>query len=175
VDRSDGESVIHHSSFIPQHSLRSVLFVCTGNTCRSPLAAAICERLLAGRLGCAVAELPARGFVVRSAGVAAVPGDAATPQAVDVAAEAGIDLTGHRSTPVSAELLAAATDVLAMTHGHAAALALRYPGAGPGVRLLGGPGGDLPDPIGGDAAVYRTCAGMIAAHLDRHLAEWLRS
>ena len=47
---------------------RSVLFVCTGNTCRSPLAEALCKRMLADRLGCEPGELEARGFVVRSGG-----------------------------------------------------------------------------------------------------------
>src|SRR5438045_4197974 len=42
----------------------TIVFVCTGNTCRSPLAEALCKKMLADRLGCPVAELPARGFLV---------------------------------------------------------------------------------------------------------------
>lgn len=152
---------------------RSILFVCTGNTCRSPLAAALCRRLLAERLGCDVSELPARGFTVESAGLAAVPGVPATPEAVAVAAELGADLAGHLSRPLYPEALAAASDVLAMTHGHAMALAFRYPGLGPPARLLGE--SDLDDPIGGDLTLYRACAAAIHAQLRRHLAEWLPS
>jgi protein-tyrosine phosphatase len=145
----------------------SVLFVCTGNTCRSPLAEALCKRLLADRLGCDPGELEARGFVVRSAGVAAYAGDDANPAAVEVAREYGADLTAHRSRPVNPELLESATVVVPMTRDHAAALALRCPGVGPEPVLLCGDEGDLPDPIGGDLAVYRQCAEVIRRHLER--------
>ena len=150
-----------------------VLFVCTGNTCRSPLAAALCRALLAARLGCAEGELEGKGWVVGSAGVAAWPGDPATPAAVLVATEHGADLSGHHSRAVSPELLAAATKVVAMTRGHAATVAARFPGVGPTPGLIGGPDDDLPDPIGGDLAVYRACAETLLDHLDRRLTEWL--
>lgn len=152
---------------------RSVLFICTGNTCRSPLAEGLAKRLLAERLGCEPGELPVRGWVVRSAGIAATPGDAPSPQAVAVAAEFGFDASGHRSRPVNPDLLAEATDVIAVTRGHAAMLAVYYGGIGPVPVLLGGPDGDLPDPIGGDEAEYRRCAEAIEVHLTRYLAEWL--
>jgi ribose 5-phosphate isomerase B len=69
--------------------------------------------------------------------------------------------------------LAEATHVLAMTSGHAAVLAARYAGYGPTPEVLGGPGGDLDDPIGGDVGVYRECARAIVTHLERHLPAWL--
>ncbi len=147
--------------------------MCTGNTCRSPLAAGVCRALLARRLGCTEGELPARGFVIQSAGVAAVPGDAASPEAVAAARVYGADLAGHRSRQVTPDVLAGATDVLAMTHGHGVLLALRYPNDAGRVRLLGGPGGDVPDPIGGDAAVYEACAASVVRYLERHIAEWV--
>jgi protein-tyrosine-phosphatase len=153
---------------------RSVLFVCTGNTCRSPLAESLCRRMLADRLGCEPAELPDRGFAVASAGVMAYPGDAASPPAVDVAAEHRADLTAHRSRPVHPELLAAATDVIAMTRGHLMALRAAFPAVGPEPVLLCD-GDDLPDPIGGDTAEYRACARMIADNLDRFIRGWLGS
>lgn len=151
---------------------RSILFVCTGNTCRSPLAEALCRKLLADRLGISPADLDARGIAVRSAGVAAFPGDDATPEAVEVAREFGADLSHHRSRPVNPELLSEATDVIAMTAAHAAMLALRFPGLGPPPVLLGSDG-DLPDPFGCDLVVYRDCARTIQTHLDRFVKEWL--
>ena len=152
---------------------RSILFVCTGNTCRSPLAEAICKRVLADKIGCTPDELAKRGYVVRSAGVQAYPGDAPSPPAVDVAAEFGADLSNHRSRPVNPELLATATDVIAMTRTHAAYLAMRFPGLGPEARLLCGPDFDLPDPIGGDLSVYRLCGEVIREQLVRLVDTWL--
>lgn len=151
---------------------RTVLFVCTGNTCRSPLAEAVCKRLLADRLNCPTDELESRGFVVSSAGVMAYPGEAASPGAVVAAAELGADLMAHRSRPVNPELLANATHVVAMTGGHLAVLAARFPGVGPVARTLAGVA-DIPDPIGGELDEYRACARAIADHLDRFINEWL--
>ncbi len=153
---------------------RSVLFVCTGNTCRSPLAEAVCRRLLAERLNCKPGDLEARGFVVRSAGVMAYPGEAASEGAVIAGAELGADLTAHRSRPVTLELLASATHVIAMTDGHVAALAARFPTVGPPPVTLA-VGSDIPDPIGGELDEYRACARAIAGPLERFINGWLRT
>ena len=163
----------------PEHEVerlvaRIVLFVCTGNTCRSPLAEALAKKVLADRFGCTPGELPGRGFWVLSAGVAAYGGGAASEESVAVAAELGADLSDHYSRPVSPQLLLAADDVIAMTGGHVHALAARYPGVGPAPRLLCGDE-DLDDPIGADAEVYRACARTILQHLERFLPEWVGS
>jgi protein-tyrosine phosphatase len=151
---------------------RIILFVCTGNTCRSPLAEALAKVMLAERVGCTVDELPARGFWVLSAGVAAYAGDAASPESVATAAEHGADLTRHASRPVNPQLLLAADDVICMTHGHLHALATRYTGTAPAARLLCGEE-DLDDPIGAGPEVYRACAGTIRTHLERLITEWV--
>ncbi len=157
----------------PKRPGYSVLFVCTGNTCRSPLAEALCKRMLADRLGCDPAELESRGYVVRSAGLAALPGDAAALPAVEAAWELGIDLSAHQSRPVNPELLATSTHVVAVTRGHAAVLMTQFPGVGPDPDLLCGPDDDLGDPIGGDLEQYRTCARTIRGHLERLTSGWL--
>jgi L-threonylcarbamoyladenylate synthase len=153
---------------------RIILFVCTGNTCRSPLAEGLAKKLLADRLGCGVNDLPSRGFWVVSAGVSASNGSPAAAESVAVAAELGSDLGEHESRPVNPQLLAAADDVVAMTRSHAQTLAARYPGLGPVPTLLCGHE-DLDDPIGAGLGVYRECARTILLHLERFLPVWVGS
>jgi protein-tyrosine-phosphatase len=138
------------------------------------MAEVICTRLLAERLRCEPQEISKHGFIVRSAGVMAYPGDVASEPAQVVAQELNADLSGHRSQPVTPELLANATDVFAMTTSHLMALQHRFPGLGPPARLLCGDG-DLTDPIGGELDEYRACAAAIREHLNRYLSEWLGS
>jgi protein-tyrosine phosphatase len=148
----------------------AMVFVCTGNTCRSPLAEALCKRRLAQRLGCAVDELPVRGYHVASAGLAAGPGLPAALEAVEVARAAGADLTAHQSQPLTPDLAAAADYLLVMTAGHLQALADSFPTLQGCARLLD-PDGDIADPIGGPLPVYQDCARQIDACLDALLAE----
>jgi protein-tyrosine phosphatase len=150
-----------------------IVFVCTGNTCRSPIAEALCKKELAQRLGCPIEELPHRGYLVLSAGMAAAPGDMATPEAVEAARELGADLTGHLSRPLDPALVAQADYLLTMTRGHLALLAARHPEAGCRPRLLSPEGDDVPDPIGGEQAVYQDCARTIQKHVDALLREVL--
>lgn len=156
----------------PPEVRRSILFVCTGNTCRSPLAESLCRSKLAAALGCPPEDLEAKGFLVASAGVMAYPGDPATPEAVLVAGEAGADLGGHRSRPLIPEMLERATDVFAMTEMHLMALLSVPRAVGPEPKLLC-ENEDLPDPIGGDLDEYRACARVIAVQLDRLIPGWL--
>ncbi len=151
---------------------RSILFVCTGNTCRSPIAESLCRLKLSQALGCGPEELESRGYRVASAGVMAYPGDPATPEAAAVAAECGAELGEHCSRPLSPEMLESATDIFAMTETHLTVLFSRLPVGAPEPKLLCG-NGDLPDPIGGDRDEYRACARVIASHLDRLVLGWL--
>lgn len=138
-----------------------ILFVCTGNTCRSPLAEALCSKLLAERLGCAVRDIRARGYVVGSAGLSAFSGGGAAEDATVVASEFGADLTGHRSRYLTEDMLARADFLYGMTHSHVQSLArARIPGMPP-PRLLSSDGEDIPDPIGADLETYRQCAQTI--------------
>jgi protein-tyrosine phosphatase len=142
-----------------------ILFVCTGNTCRSPMAEGLCKKLLAERLGCTPAQLPERGFVVLSAGVSAMMGGSASAEAIDAARQRGVDLEGHRSQPLTGDLLAQADYVFALTQGHLDVLPSRFPVPLGQVGLLALNGGDIDDPIGFEAAVYTQCADQIEACL----------
>src|SRR5437868_15463122 len=91
-----------------QPTVRLVVFLCTGNTCRSPLAEVLCKKRLAESLNCAPQELPTRGFLVCSAGLSAFPGDSAAGFSQDLARAYGMDLGGHFSQPLLPELAARA-------------------------------------------------------------------
>lgn len=154
-----------------QQSACLVVFVCTGNTCRSPLAEALCKKRLADRLGCTVDDLAGRGFFVYSAGLAAMMGGLAATEAVEVAKSYGAELAGHRSRPLTAELMARADYVVAMTRSHLQALTELYPRPGSRPRLLDPAGDDLADPIGHPAPVYAACGEQIWRHLEPLVAE----
>ena len=108
---------------VEQQTACLIVFVCTGNTCRSPLAEGLFKKKLADRLGCTAEELPRRGFLVTSAGLAAMMGGAAADEAVEVARTYGADLSGHVSRPLTPDLAAQADYLVAMTRGHLLALA----------------------------------------------------
>src|SRR5207244_10076819 len=134
------------------------VFVCTGNTCRSPLAEALCKQRLAERLGCTPETLPQHGFLVMSAGLAAGSGGGAAPEAIETARELGADLRGHATRPLTSMLVAQADYLIAMTHGHLLALTSQFNGIGPRPRLLSEHGEDLPVPIGCEQTVYQDYA-----------------
>jgi protein-tyrosine phosphatase len=150
-----------------------ILFVCTGNTCRSPLAMALCRVLLARQLGCKIEELPERGFQVLSAGLAAIMGEAASPEAVEVVREMGGDLQEHRSQPLTIDLLAQADCLFTMTGGHLRMLQSLNQTTGPEPCMLSPAECDVSDPIGCDIEVYRQCARQILDCLEERLPQLL--
>lgn len=131
--------------------MKRLLFVCTGNTCRSPMAEVI-ARDLAARRGLDVE--------VRSAGLMTGPGSPAAENARRLAAERGLDLGGHRSSVLTPDLLAMSDIVLGMTGRHVDALRPAMPGAEihlvtaflPPDHALAG--AEIPDPFGGSPADY---------------------
>lgn len=148
----------------------AIAFVCTGNTCRSPMAEVLARRALARRLGISEAGIADFGFSVRSLGVFAGPGSPASDSSVVAMRKRGLDLSDHRSTPAEPEALAGLDRVYALTRGHADALLSRVPDCP--VQLLDPDGRDVPDPFGGSLEEYLRCADSIEAMVEARLDEW---
>jgi len=154
-----------------QQSTCLIVFVCTGNTCRSPLAEALLKKLLSDRLGCSREELTGRGFSVISAGLAAMMGGGAAEDAQAVASGYGADLSQHRSRALTADLAGQADYLVAMTRGHVQALSMHYPRLGSRPRLLSTVGDDIADPIGQAREVYESCGRQIWEALETLVKE----
>jgi protein-tyrosine phosphatase len=148
----------------------TILFVCSGNTCRSPMAEAITRRVLAEKLHVPEPELERKGISVISAGSYAMPGARATPQAVEALKDIGADLSHHRSRPLTVELIHQADMIFTMGRSHAAAVQALVPSATEKVATLD-PAGDIEDPIGGDAALYKSLAGQLQTLIEKRLQE----
>lgn len=142
-----------------------VIFVCTGNTCRSPLAEAMFRKLLAERLHCPEEELPRRGFFVASAGLAAGYGAPAAAESLALAGEFGLNLAKHSSRPLTDDLLDRADYVFTMTSGHRDSILAVRPDLADRVHLLSREGLDIADPIGGGPAEYEHCRAEIEREL----------
>lgn len=152
-----------------------VLFVCTGNTCRSPMAEGLLKKLLNDRSG----EIP--WISVASAGTMGLVGQPATPLAVEVAAEYGIDIGEHRSQAATPALLDQMDLVLTMADEHhdfcrgmgvpteRLYMLRAFPKHPAGLSQF-----VIPDPIGGEREQYQQTFFLIEEALLRSLPEILR-
>ncbi len=148
-----------------------ILFVCTGNTCRSPMAESLARKLLADRLQCRVEELEDRGVIVQSAGLSAMPGGGAAQEAVEVMSGFGLDLSQHESQTLTGQMVRYADMILPMTRSHRQAILQQWPEAGPRTELLAVDQSDIVDPIGGPPEVYRKCAARLREELEARIAK----
>jgi protein-tyrosine phosphatase len=147
----------------------NILLVCSGNTCRSPMAEGLLKQMLADELGCSIEALADRGYIVESAGTSAFPGAPASQEAIAVLNRRGIDLTAHRSQPLTADQVQRADFILTMTSRHADAVGMQAPAARSKVASLDQT--DVEDPVGCDEETYARCASQIEKALQYRLKE----
>ena len=158
--------------------VRNILFVCTGNTCRSPMAAALLRQLLNERGG------EFENVRVSSAGLYARPGAPAAPEAVETMRGYGVDLSNHLARELAREELVAADLILTMTNAQKKQIIKIYPAVKDRTYVLreylsanrtaGKDQWDVPDPFGQPLAVYQQCATVLEKDL-RALIELLAS
>ena len=148
----------------------TILFVCSGNTCRSPMAEALTRQILAKKLGITEAELEKKGLTVLSAGSFAMPGAKAATPAIEALKPLGADLSKHRSRPLSVELIHQADVIYTMGRSHAQAVVALVPSAAEKVVTLD-PDRDIDDPIGGDLNLYQMLAGELQTLIEQRLEE----
>src|SRR5712672_4721391 len=138
--------------------MKTILFVCTGNVCRSPMAEGIFRQAVQGR----------GNYRVLSAGLGAMEGQPPSPYAVQAVRELGIDISSQRSRMLTPELVHQADFIFGMTHSHIDTVILLYPQAAEKTFLLREFDEtldffekDISDPIGGSYDVYLNCRDQI--------------
>jgi protein-tyrosine-phosphatase len=145
----------------------AILFVCTGNLCRSPMAAVLLRKMLAGRG-------EEGGWVVESAGTWTIEGEPSPSGAAIVLVERGLDLSAHRSRRVSGELLGRFDLILTMESRHEEALKVEFPHLADRIFMLTdmiGERWDIPDPLGGSIIDYRAAAQVLSSLLEQGFEE----
>lgn len=134
----------------------NILFVCTGNTCRSPMAAGLMNQIALAR------NLDMR---IESAGIFAQEGEPATTEAILAVKKYDVDLLGHHAQPVNTELIEKSELILVMTTAHKMIFAQTVPEKTFTLCEYAGMDGDIQDPYGGDVEEYEACAEQIYAAL----------
>ena len=147
-----------------------VLVVCSGNICRSPLAAAILERELASAWGVAPHDLARLGWIVESAGTSAMPGSEASEHSQTAAREVGLDLREHRARQLTQALAGSEPDLLlGMSRGHVEALREARSGA---AELFDPSELEVADPFGGSLDDYRRVRAQLQRAAQERVQAW---
>jgi len=146
------------------------LFVCTGNTCRSPMAVGIFCKCLTKKLKCRVDELDKMGYKVLSAGILEMTGSPASIEAIVACAAKGIDIKAHKSQKLSPHLIEDSDFIYVMGQVHKERIATLSPKSAYKCVLLA-ENKEIPDPIGQSQDVYNNCAELIEKAVKKRISE----
>ena len=154
------------ASRIREWAIIRILFVCTGNTCRSPMAAGFCRKYFADNLSCQVDELEHFGYIIDSAGVAAYEGAPASPHAVEVCRRQRIDLSCHQSRQLTGADVEQSDMIFTMSRHHRDSIVQSFPAVSKKSFVLDETT-DILDPIGSDVEVYQGCFRQICESIKK--------
>lgn len=152
---------------------RRIVFVCTGNTCRSPLAEVIARDLCGKALGVPAADVLACGLSFASAGTGTMDGMPASDGSLAAAREIDLDLSEHQSRMLDRGTVERADRVYCLAASHRRAILARLPAAADKLELLRPDGGDIADPYGGDLDDYRRTREEIQRAIELRVDGWL--
>ncbi|MHC4640567.1 MAG: L-threonylcarbamoyladenylate synthase [Planctomycetota bacterium] len=146
------------------------LFVCTGNTCRSPMGEGIFRKYLAEKFQCEVDHLDNMGYKVSSAGIIDLADSLASAEAIVACAAKGVDIQAHRSRALSQELIDESDFIFAMSRMHCERIVALNPEASNKCKLIA-EDKDIPDPIGQGQQVFDDCAELIEKAVKKRIGE----
>ncbi len=155
---------------LQQYRMVTFLLVCTGNTCRSPMAEAFFRKYLAEKLQCGLDLLDQFGYKVRSAGTMGIASLPPSDGSITACAQRGIDIRNHRSSAISEDLIRQSDFIYVMSQSHRELVIAMNPEAANKCILLA-ENENIPDPIGQSQQFYNDCADKIEMAVKKRISE----